>query len=287
MGALKISDEEIEFLAKTLQHLTGVVIPPHKGYLFPQRLAPVLDKHGLTSLRELSSRVGSDPTVRRSFVDALTTHETSFFRDGHPFESLKRELLPNLLRGIAARQRRGKHPNAFTIWSAACSTGKEVYTLAMIVDEVLAEHPEWGLNPDRIRILGTDISEGSLATARRGVYTVGEGLRGLPRRYQQKYMEERDDGFHVAQSLRKRCAFRPLDITRRITMGPFDLVLCRNVLIYFDAKTRAKVLEGVHRSLATDGLLLLGSSENLAPEVVPLFDAKMCGRTRYFAASPK
>jgi len=110
----------------------------------------------------------------------------------------------------------------------------------MVVDEVLQKNPQWGVDPDQVRILGTDVSGVTVETARRGVYEIGEGLRGLPADYKKRYMVERDDGFHVAENLHKRCAFRQLDITRRFTMGPFDLVLCRNVLIYFDAETRLK-----------------------------------------------
>ncbi|MBV1860280.1 MAG: protein-glutamate O-methyltransferase CheR [Nannocystaceae bacterium] len=284
MGALKIDNNETELLAKVLQELTGVVIPPQKRYLFSQRLTPVVELYGLRDVADLSKRVGTDPALRRAFIDALTTHETSFFRDSHPFETLKRKLLPDILGGIAARQRQGAQPHAFTIWSAACSTGKEVYTLAMIVDEVLRKNPQWGVEPDRIRILGTDVSEMTLETARRGVYATGEGLRGLPADYQRRYMEEREDGFHVVKALRKRCTFRQLDITRRFTMGPFDLVLCRNVLIYFDADTRVRSLERAHGTLAPGGVLLLGSSENVDPSLGTRFETKTLGRTRYFVA---
>jgi len=110
MGALKIDDDETEFLAKTLQQLTGVVIPPQKRYLFSQRLAPVVEQHNLRDVAELSKKLGGDPALRRSFIEALTTHETSFFRDSHPFESLKRKILPDILAGIAVRQRQGAAP---------------------------------------------------------------------------------------------------------------------------------------------------------------------------------
>lgn len=284
MGALDIIQdlEGSEPLACLLKELTGVVIPAHKGYLFNQRLSPVMTAYELASADELVTRVKMDSTVRRAFVHALTTHETSFFRDSHPFDALRQDLLPKLLRRLSARQRSGVGPSEFTVWSSACSSGKEVYTLAMLIDEVLGANPQLGLTPDEVQILGTDISEPVLAEARRATYSEGEGLRGLPRSYAQRFLDETDSGFQVKTALRRRCKFRRIDITRQFTLGPFDLVLARNVLIYFDSDTKNRTLNRVHKSMGDDGVLLLGSSENLGSDVQGLFESKMTGRTRYY-----
>lgn len=284
MGAVNLNRqfETSDSLAELLRELTGVVVPPHKSYLFSQRLNPIASKYDLGSAEELVARVKKDPAVRRAFVHALTTHETSFFRDSHPFEALRRDLLPALLGRVSARQRAGRAPNAFTVWSSACSSGKEVYTMAMLIDEVLTANPQLGLNPDRVRILGTDISEPVLAEARKGQYSRGEGLRGLPKNYAQRYFDEHDGRFEVKADLRRRCTFRRIDITKRFTLGPFDLALVRNVLIYFDSETKSKVVSRVHDTLVDGGALLLGSSENLEPDVAGLFESKLSGRTRYF-----
>ena len=281
MGALNLKSNfgPVDELVPVLKMLTGVVVPPHKSYLFQQRLAPLMVKFQLDSFAALAKRVSGDLTLRREFIHAMTTHETSFFRDMHPFESLRTQILPDLLATLA-RERRG--PNAYTIWSAAASSGKELYTVAMMLDELLVGNPQWGLDVERLRLLGTDISEPVLEEARRAEYGQGEGLRGLPIKYRERYFEQRDGTYHVAPSLKRRCSFRHLDLTKRFTLGPFNLVLARNVLIYFDAETRAEVLRRIHRTLAPGGVLLLGSSEGLEPETNHLFESKLLGRTRYF-----
>ncbi len=284
MGALNLSEklEASEPLTSLLKELTGVVIPSHKGYLFNQRLGPLMSEYDLGSADDLVARVKKDAAVRRAFIHALTTHETSFFRDLHPFEALRRDLLPALLGRLATRQRAGRPPNAFTVWSSACSSGKEAYTIAMLIDEVLSANPQFGLTPDRVRILGTDISEPVLAEAREGKYSKGEGLRGLPKNYTEQYFDEKDGVFEVKSALRRRCTFRRLDITKQFTLGPFDLVMVRNVLIYFDPETKRKTLERIHQTLGGDGVLLLGSSESLEPDVQSLFESKLSGRTRFY-----
>lgn len=284
MGALNLKSDfgPVDELVPVLKEMTGVVVPPHKSYLFQQRLGPVMVKYRLDSFAVLAKRVRGDLTVRREFIHAMTTHETSFFRDMHPFETLRNKILPDLL-GELAKERRG--PNAFTVWSAAASSGKEVYTVAMMFDELLDENPQRGLDVNRLRLLGTDISEPVLDEARKAAYGQGEGLRGLPTKYRERYFEQKDGTYHVAPQLKRRCSFRQLDLTKRFTLGPFNLVLARNVLIYFDSDTKTKVLERIHGALAPGGVLLLGSSEGLEPGAAPLFDTHLLGRTRYYTKS--
>jgi chemotaxis protein methyltransferase CheR len=284
MGALNIHSSlgSPDCLAPVLKELTGVVVPPHKNYLFQQRLSPFMSQHGIATFEELASRLGTDLTIRREFIHLMTTHETSFFRDIHPFETLRTSLLPELLQRLSARQRAGRPPNAFTVWSAAASSGKEVYTLAMLVDQLVTSNPQWGLDANRIRILGTDISEPVLEEARSGVYGEGEGLRGLPREFRDGFLEKKDRTYEVAPHLKRRCTFRRVDLTKRFTLGPFDLVLVRNVLIYFDNETRERVLHRIHDTLASDGVLLLGSSEAVDPGASHLYSPQHKGRTRYY-----
>ncbi len=209
----------------------------------------VRDEH-LASLNELPGRLrqGATEDLRRRIAESMTTHETTFFRDPAVFEMLRAELLPEL-----ARERQASHE--LQIWSAACSSGQEPYSLAMLLFE--AGYGSWKLD-----ILGTDLSSRILARATAGRFPQLEVNRGLPAHLLVKYFRREGLDWQIKDEIRRAVRFRPFDLRQPATgLGPFDLVLCRNVLIYFDLATRERILTQIRRSLRPGGYLVLGASE--------------------------
>ncbi len=262
-----MTPESIALLAGLAKARAGIVLASDKAYLLETRLAPLLRRDGIASLDALALRL-RDPAragaLAREVVEALTTNESSFFRDGKPFEHL-RGALPRL----AAARPPGR---PLRIWSAAYSTGQEAYSAAMI----LAESTGPGGSALRAEILGTDISREVLARAREGSFTQFEVQRGLPARLLVKFFKPEAEGgcWRIAPELRAMARFEEanlLDDLRRF--GRFDVIFCRNVLIYFDVPTKARVLEALAQQLAPDGVLYLGGAETvlgLTDRLVPV-----------------
>jgi len=193
-------------------------------------------------------RAGATPQLRKRVVEAMATHETLFFRDASPFEALKTSILPALI-----EQR--KSTRRLSFWSAAASSGQEAYSLAMTMLEM-------GLGGWNIQILGTDLSEPILERARQGRYLQIEVNRGLPAQYLVKYFEREGLDWHVKDQVRQMVKFEQFDLRANMrSKGPFDVILCRNVLIYFDMATKKKILAELRGTLVPHGLLLLGGAE--------------------------
>jgi chemotaxis protein methyltransferase CheR len=242
-----------EQFAELLRSRSGLVIGPDKLYLLETRLAPIVKREGLRDLTALAQRLragGAEP-LAREIVEAMTTNESLFFRDGKPFEDFQRRL-PRLLeaRSFAAPLR---------IWSAAASTGQEAYSLAMILAEQKAL-----LSGRRVEIIGTDIAREPLTRAREGLYTQFEVQRGLPIRMLVTHFDKEQLGWRVKPALRAAVEFREWNLLSDLRpLGRFDVVFCRNVLIYFDQPTKARVLEAIAAQLAPDGVLYLGGAETV------------------------
>jgi chemotaxis protein methyltransferase CheR len=182
----------------------------------------------------------------------MTTNESFFFRDGHPFESFRHEILPRLLASRAARRR-------IRIWSAACASGQEPYSLAMILADEAVRLAGW-----QVEIVATDLSTEILERARAGLYSHFEVQRGLPIQYLAKYFEPEGERWRIARPLREAIDFRPFNLLDdAASLGAFDVVFCRNVLIYFDEATKTRVLEGLARQMPGDGYLILGGAETV------------------------
>ncbi len=224
-----------------------------KQYLIESRLRPVIEAESLDSLDALVlalTRRG-ESSLEERVIDALTTNETSFFRDGHPFQTIQKILLPELIE--AARPRK-----QLRIWSAACATGQEPYTLAMILDAHFPELAGW-----KVEIMATDINRQVLKRARQGVFTQLEVGRGLPALYLSRYFKRSGAGWRLVPKIRERVRFSPFNLTAPWPPWPkFDMILIRNVLIYFDELTRRRVLESACARLKTSGVLVLGAAEN-------------------------
>jgi chemotaxis protein methyltransferase CheR len=244
---------DFEHFARLVQQRSGLALGPDKAYLVLSRLGPLAREMGLADAPALLARLraGAPETLTRRCVDAMATHESLFFRDATPFEQLKTHLLPEL----HARRTPGV---PLRVWSAACSSGQEPYSLAILGREMAPL-----LGGRRLQILATDMSEAVLEKARAGVYSEFEVRRGLSPERLQKWFVKSGRGFEVAPELKTNVEFRRHNLLDGpASLGRFDIVFCRNVLIYFDRPDKAKVLEQIARTINPGGALVLGSAES-------------------------
>jgi chemotaxis protein methyltransferase CheR len=239
-------------VAGLVRRRAGIVLTEDKSYLLETRLGPVLARFGFASLGVLGAKLRALPeeALERAVVEALTTHESSFFRDGKPFEHL-RAALPKLLAARGAGDR-------LRIWSAACSTGQEAYSVAMLATETL------GAAAQRLDILATDISADVVGRAKEGSFSQFEVQRGLPIRALMTHFQQEGTRWRIKPALRAMIRFEERNLLAECAaLGRFDVIFCRNVLIYFDPPTKTRVLEMMARQLAPDGVLYLGAAETV------------------------
>jgi len=247
-----IADRDFDYIRDLVRVGAAIVLEPGKEYLAETRLDPVVRRAGFASVSELVAtlRAVDDPDLRERVVDALTTNETSFFRDVYPFESLRSHVLPDLI------ERKHLSRSLF-IWSAGCSSGQEPYSVAMLIREDFPELADW-----QISILGTDVSVEMLERAKAGRYGQIETNRGLPAHLLVKYFRRSGLGWQLDDPIRSMVRFRHQNLVDPWpSMPPMDLVLMRNVMIYFDVPTKREMLTRVREVLAPHGYLLLGTSE--------------------------
>lgn len=250
---------DFDYLRKLLKERSGLMLSAEKQYLAESRLLPVARRHGLGTLGELIARLRAQPSMLATeVVEAMTTNETFFFRDRIPFDHVRDTVLPAL---IAARARERR----IRIWCTAASTGQEPYSLAMTL-AAMADR----LTGFRVDILATDIAGDVLERAKAGVYSQFEVQRGLPIQLLLKHFSQVGEMWQIAPALRAMVQFRSLNLLNDFTpLGTFDLVFCRNVLIYFDQETKTGVLNRLVRQMPADGYLVLGAAET----VIGLTDA--------------
>ncbi len=245
---------DFDHICKLLKQESGLVLSPDKAYLLESRLLPVARKWKLATFDDLAKalRGNTDAALVRDVVEAMTTNESFFFRDKRPFEQFKDLVLPAMLKSRADQKR-------IRIWSAACSSGQEPYSLAMILAELAGQLAGW-----QIEIVATDLSGEILARAREGIYSQFEVQRGLPINLLVKYFKQVGDRWRITDKPRGTVNYREFNLLADpAPLGQFDVVFCRNVLIYFDQDTKAKVLEGVARQMPNDGYLFLGGAETV------------------------
>lgn len=245
--------DDFDYIARTLKERSGLVLSKDKTYLLESRLMPVARKHGLPGLPELVQRMrGGNQALVADVTEAMTTNESFFFRDGKPFDLFRTVVLPHMLKTRAARK-------SFRIWCAAASSGQEPYSLAMILKEEQAKLQGW-----RVDLVATDISREMLEKAKAGLYSQFEVQRGLPVQMLVKYFKKRDETWQIDSSLRAMVQFREHNLLHDLkSLGQFDVVFCRNVLIYFDQETKGRVLENISRQMPDDGFLFLGGAETV------------------------
>jgi chemotaxis protein methyltransferase CheR len=245
---------DYDFLRKCLKGRSGLALSADKQYLVESRLLPVARKAGLGGLPDLVAalRRGDDDSLMTKVVEAMTTNETFFFRDKAPFETFRSTVLPALLSARRASR-------CIRIWCAAASSGQEPYSLAMMLKELDRDLPGW-----RIELLATDLSGDVLERARRGIYSQFEVQRGLPIQLLIKYFTQVGDMWQIAPEIRAMVKFQQFNLLADFArLGVFDLIFCRNVLIYFDQPTKTLALDRLAGVLAADGYLALGAAETV------------------------
>jgi chemotaxis protein methyltransferase CheR len=279
---MQLTSESFNQIRKAVYDLCGIVISLDKQYLVESRLEPILQLNGLASYESLLQRLTQPDSLllQDQMVEAIATNETSFNRDGHPFEELRRTILPELARRLIDQRKatRLSHQKA-RIWCAAVATGQEAYSVAMAVTDFLAARSASGLTAFDFSILASDLSTRSLALAREGRYSSAELDRGITALQRDRFFRQEDGAWVVDASLRRMVEFHRLNLARPLPdLGTFDLILCRNLLIYLDDATRRRLCHSLHTALNPQGILMIGAAESLYG-VTDVFGAEYFGKT--------
>lgn len=250
---MSISPDDFALFTQLLKKTSGFALTPAKTYLLEARLVPILEKYNCKTLGDLASllRRSVNSALIYDITEAMTTNETLFFRDDRPFRHFRSVLLPALLK-------RREHKKSLRIWSAACSTGQEPYSVAITLNDMLQNQAGWTID-----ILATDISKSVLQKARLGTYSKFEIQRGLPIPMMvAHFAQQPGDQWQIHEKFRKMVRFEEFNLmSDMMGLGTFDMIFCRNVLIYFDEPTKKNVLENLSRRLAPDGYMMLGGAE--------------------------
>jgi len=248
---MTVTDAAFDWVREVVANDAAIVLEPGKEYLVETRLAPLARAAGQAGVTAYidQARTSADRQARARIVDALTTNETSWFRDGTPFQALEREIVPALAASRAITR-------TVRIWSAACSTGQEPYSIAMVLRDTV------GAQGWHCQVLGTDLSPTVLEQARQGLYNQVEMNRGLPASKLISHFSRDGMRWRINDELRSLVSFRELNLARPLPpLGQFDVVFLRNVLIYFSVETRRQILQRVRAACRPDGYLVLGSAE--------------------------
>lgn len=265
---IKITPPEIEVFSKYIHSISGIHIDASKAYLLETRLGKIVESLGCRSYAELLQKVKSDLSkgIEKDIIDAITTNETLFFRDATPFELLRHKILPEVI----DRHTNGKSilPRPIRIWSAACSTGQEVFSIAIVLKELLGDTSKYG-----IQLIGTDLSDAAIKQASYGLFNKFEIERGLPREQLHRYFTAVGDNWKIRDEIRSIAIFHKMNLMLPFAgIGRFDIIFCRNVAIYFTLEDRKKLFEKIADTLEPDGYLIIGSTESLTgvcPRFVP------------------
>ncbi len=268
---MNLHPQDLLLFVDVLRRESGLVLAPGQEYLLKSRLMPVADRYGVDDLAGVAReiRMGS-PQILRDVVEAMSTHETSFFRDMLPFRQLQEKALPALMRNRVDKTLR--------IWSAGCASGQEAYSIAMLLHDMGVAHAGW-----KYDIIATDISHQVLEKAKAASYSAFEAQRGVPAATLLRHFSRCDEEWVLKPHIRDVVKFRQMNLLDGVGhLGQFDLILCRNVLIYFDAATRLAVLSDIRANLRRDGVLMLGAAETPPAEAagLKLLDGVMGGYMR-------
>ena len=266
--AERTAQSEYRLFRDFLQQSCGILLGENKQYLVTSRLGKLMAKENIGSLTELVNRIrlASNRTLKEAVIDAMTTNETLWFRDGYPFDIFKNKMLPECEKNSTSATR---------IWSAACSSGQEPYSLSMCVEEYSSAKLK--LSQPAVEIVATDLSPSMLSSCRRAQYDSLSLARGLSRERLQRFFDPMDDNtWCVKPGITQRVRFAPLNLMDSfVSLGKFDIVFCRNVLIYFSAELKADILQRIHGALRPGGYLVLGASEALS-DVGRLYEMIQC-----------
>lgn len=275
---VNITPEEHGLLCQYVQELSGIHLDESKAYLLETRLASLLEQHRCTTFLELYRKArqpGGEP-LRQKIIDRISTNETCFFRDQRPFDLLQHKILPDLI-----DKRRASHstvlPVPIRIWSAACSTGQEVYSIAIVLKELLKDFKGY-----HIRLLGTDLSNAAIMQASRGEYNQFEIKRGLSEKMLRKYFTFNGSAWKINDDVRAMVTFRKLNLIAPLDrLGKFDIIFCRNVGVYFSMADRKRLSDNIRSVLEKDGYLIIGATESLL-NVDPHYEPKRYLRSVFY-----
>ena len=276
---IKLLPDEHGLLAEYIHSICAVTLDQSKAYLMEGRLGRLVEETACGSYRCLVQRAKAESgrSLERRIIDAITTNETSFFRDPTPFELLRHKIVPDL---IDRRKRAGA--GQIRIWSAACSTGQEVYSIAILLKEMLGDPDRYG-----VQLVGTDISDEAVARASRGWYNATEIARGLGEPLRDRYFVKARDGWQIRDEIRALASFKHLNLMNDLSsLGRFDIVLCRNVAIYFSESDKISLFQRIARALEPHGYLLIGAMESLNG-AAPQFESKRHLRAVYYQLNPE
>ena len=255
-SSFTITDNDFELFSRFLEENSGILLAKHKQYLVQSRLGKIVQEQNCSTLKDLITKLESPVAkrLREQVIDAMTTNETLWFRDVHPFDILRDRILPEMVDGANTKLR---------IWSAACSTGQEPYSISMTLDEFKKKSPG---KLNSAEITATDISTQVLAQARRGEYEMLAIGRGLSQeRLTQHFTETPSGSWMVKPDIKSKVRFQSINLLGQYSsMGKFDVIFCRNVLIYFSAEKKTEILTKMHGVLKPGGYLILGASEFLS-----------------------
>ena len=258
MTKISVTPDEFRTFARYILEISGIALDVGKEYLLETRLNPLLGKFSCNSYSELLRKAKTDlkREIENQIIDAISTNETYFFRDKNPFQLLQHKIFPDL---IDRRAKKSIGKPTLRLWSAANSTGQEIYSIAMTLLEM-------GVTPKdyNIKLFGTDISDAAIAQASYGLYNKFEVARGLDPGRLRKYFDPQEDKYKIKDELRAMAQFKKMNLMKPfLGMGKFDIVLCRNVMIYFTSEDRRKIYANIAKVLEPDGYLLIGSTESL------------------------
>ena len=250
-----ITPDEFKLLSDLLKKRSGIALTEDKHYLLESRLLPIARSRELQDISQLCAKVRSQPSeeLLSEITEAMTTNESSFFRDIKPYEQLRNIVFPMITKAVPAQKR-------LRIWSAACSTGQEPYTISMCIKEDAAKMPGWSFD-----IVATDLAKKVIDKAKLGIYSQFEAQRGLPIQMLIKYFTSLPDtSWQLKDDIRNMVDFKTKNLLEDYSaLGKFDIIFCRNVLIYFDDDTKAQITQKMAKSLQPHGLLILGSTESI------------------------
>ncbi len=256
----KIVPEEVKSVSEYIYQVSGISLNQTKAYLMETRLGVLLEQFKCSSFRQLCLMAKGDKTkvIETKIISAISTNETLFFRDNSPFEMLKNKIIPDLIDNRTSKISNSL-PARINIWSAACSTGQEIYSIAITLKELLHD-----IKKINIKLLGTDISSDVIKQASYGKYNKFEIERGLSSGILNKYFSSDGNSWKISDEIRSLASFRKINLMQSFSsLGKFDIIFCRNVAIYFTIEDRKKLFDRIADALAPGGYLLIGSTESL------------------------
>jgi chemotaxis protein methyltransferase CheR len=263
---IRVKPDEIQLFSKYIYEISGIHIEASKAYLLETRLGRILESENCNSYSEFYQKVRKDSSkvLEKKLIDAITTNETLFFRDANPFELLKHKILPEIIDLRTAK----KTFQPIRIWSAACSTGQEVISIAIVLKELLGPNQK-----SNIKLLGTDLSDAAIKQASYGSYNKFEIERGLPRDRLHQYFTSDGGNWRIKDEIRSMASYQKFNLMHPfLGLGKFDIIFCRNVAIYFTLEDRKKLFSKIADALEPNGYLIIGSTESLTgvcPRFVP------------------